>query len=201
MARSRWDAYVAEKGEYPPFVTRAIQGLDVAEFGSDANALCTRYGGYVERLVVWSGIDTISTADRALDVYASREVIRLNVDATGVGAGVGPYMRRKGCSAYDVKTASAPTEINELGEFQILRDQLWWALREFLRTDKGAMLPPDDVLAEELMTPTYEIINGKIRVMKKNVMRELLKRSPDRSDALCLTFFQPNLLFAKYLNG
>ena len=41
---------------------------------------------------------------------------------------------------------------------------------------------------EELLTPTYEIANGKVRVMRKEIMRELLKRSPDRADALCLTF-------------
>jgi hypothetical protein len=51
------------------------------------------------------------------------------------------------------------------------------------------MLPPDEYLVEELATPTYEVLNGKIKVMKKETMKELLKRSPDRADALCLTFF------------
>ena len=82
------------------------------------------------------------------------------------------------------KVASSPTEKTELGEFQILRDQLWWACREWLRTDTGAMLPPDELLVEELQTPTYEVVNGKVRVMKKATMKELLKRSPDRGDAL-----------------
>jgi hypothetical protein len=48
------------------------------------------------------------------------------------------------------------------------------------------MLPPDEMLIEDLKTPTHEVENGKIRVMKKDVMRDLLKRSPDRADALCL---------------
>ena len=50
------------------------------------------------------------------------------------------------------------------------------------------MLPPDEMLMEELQTPTYLIDRGKIRIMKKATMREVLKRSPDRADALCLTF-------------
>ena len=37
------------------------------------------------------------------------------------------------------------------------------------------MLPPDEQLVEELATPTYEVQNGKVRVMKKDTMRELLK--------------------------
>jgi hypothetical protein len=57
------------------------------------------------------------------------------------------------------------------------------------------MLPPDEMLLEELSCPTYEVRNGKIEIIQKTTMRELLKRSPDRADALCLTFFQPSLLF------
>jgi hypothetical protein len=112
----------------------------------------------------------------------------VNVDATGVGAGVAPQMSRKGCSANAIKVASKPTEATDLGEFRILRDQIWWAVREWLRTDPGAMLPADEMLLEELLVPDYKVENGKIRVMKKNTMRELLRRSSDRADALCLTF-------------
>jgi len=187
-ARSRWDAYVLEHGERPPEHTSAIMGLDIGEFGSDANVACFRYGGYVERLIPWGGVDTVITGDRAISEYKGRSVSVANVDATGVGAGVAPHMQRAGCSAIPIKVASSPTESTELGEFQILRDQLWWACREWLRIDTGAMMPPDELLIAELATPTYEVVNGKIRVMKKEVMRDLLKRSPDRADALCLTF-------------
>ncbi|MEJ2731879.1 MAG: hypothetical protein P8185_25780 [Deltaproteobacteria bacterium] len=197
-ARSRWDAYVAEHGESPPKGTSAIMGQDVGEFGSDSSAACFRYGGFVERLVVWSGVDTIATGDRAIVEYQGRKVLRANVDATGTGAGVAPYMQRRGCSANHVMVASSPTEKTELGEFYILRDQLWWACREWLRTDPGAMLPPDEMLIEELQTPTYEVKNGKIRVMDKATMRELLKRSPDRADSLTLTFYSPDLLFPEF---
>lgn len=187
-ARARWDVYVLENGEKPPEFTSAIMGLDVGEFGSDANVACFRYGGFVEKLVVWGGVDTIMTGDRAVAEYRQRDVSVVRVDGTGVGAGVAPHMTRKNCSASSVKVASTPTQTTELGEFQILRDQIWWEIREWLRTDSGAMLPPDELLVEELATPTYEVVNGKIRVMKKEVMRELLKRSPDRADAICLTF-------------
>jgi hypothetical protein len=187
-ARTRWDLYVTDHGEVPPQGVWAIMGLDIGEFGTDANVACFRYGGFVAQFVAWSGIDTVVTGDRAIGEYRNRQVSRVNVDATGVGAGVSPHMQRAACSAIPIKVASSPTEKTELGEFQILRDQLWWACREWLRTDPGAMLPPDELLIEELQTPTYEVHNGKIRVMKKDTMRELLKRSPDRADALCLTF-------------
>ena len=187
-ARARWDAYVLEHGERPPEFTSAIMGLDVGEFGTDANVACFRYGGYVERLIAWNGVDTVVTGDRAVNEYKARKTAYVNTDATGIGAGVAPHMQRSGCSAIPVKVASSPTEKIELGEFYRLRDQLWWLCRDWLRTDKGAMLPPDEELVQELLLPTYEVENGKIKIMKKKLMRELLKRSPDRADALCLTF-------------
>ncbi|MBW2065014.1 MAG: hypothetical protein JRJ03_08780 [Deltaproteobacteria bacterium] len=188
-ARARWDAHVTKHGERPPELTRAVLGLDVGEFGNDLNVACFRWGGYVERPIAWSGLDILSTADRAVAECKKRQVMRVNVDATGVGAGVAPAMQKQGTPANPVKVASSPTQKTEQGEFYQLRDQLWWAVREWLRTDPGAMLPPDEQLTEELAAPTYEVVNGKIKIMKKDTMRELLKRSPDPADALCLTFF------------
>jgi hypothetical protein len=195
-ARSRWDLYVTKHGEKPPIGAAGVMGLDVAEFGADTNAACFRYGGWVDRLVLWGGVDTLVTGDRASEEYKTRSMSLANVDASGVGTGVAPQMQRAGClRALPVKVASSPTETTELGEFYILRDQLWWSCREWLRTDPGAMLPPDEALLEELCTPTYSVINGKIRVMPKHVMRSLLKRSPDRADALNLTFYEPKFVF------
>ena len=194
-ARKRWDDYVRDRGE--DAITRdvaGIQGQDIAEFGDDANVSCFRYGDFVSRLVTWSGLDLTFTADRAVEEYQKRNICQCMADGTGVGAGIASAMNCKGCHAYSIKVASAPTYATEMGEFRILRDQLWWSLREWLRTDQ-AMLPPDELLLEELLVPTYEIDNGKIRVMRKDIMKEHLKRSPDRADALCLTFYQHNRLF------
>jgi len=185
-ARSRWDVYVAEHGETPPAYTFGVMGQDVAEYGSDSNSACKRYGGYVARITTWDGMDIISSSERGA---VEAQGMLINVDATGVGSGVGPNIRKLGGKAVDVKVASKPTERTELGEFYILRDQLWWACREWLRTG-DAMLPPDETLIEELSIPTYEVQNGKIRVMKKDTMRELLKRSPDKADSLVLTFYE-----------
>jgi len=84
--------------------------------------------------------------------------------------------------------AEAPTATVEEGEFGILRDQLWWSVREWLRTDPSAMLPPDPDLADELCAPRYRIKRGKIKVSDKEALRTMLRRSPDKADALCLTF-------------
>jgi hypothetical protein len=189
-ARARWDAYVAVRGEVPPENTSSIMGQDVGEFGPDPNSACFRYGGWVARFTIWNDMDTDAVADRAYELYSDRGCSKAFVDATGFGSNVAPKMRRKGARAKPVKVSEAPTYSIERGDFFQLRDQLWWSTREWLRTDPGAMLPPDEMLIEELLVPTYSYYGKKrkIKIMSKEVMREVLKRSPDRADSLCLTF-------------
>ena len=188
-ARARYDIYVIEHGDVPPVGTTGVMGLDCADMGDDLNVAVGRYGGYLTLFTDWGGIDTILTGSRAVDWYNDHKGIsHVNVDATGVGAGVAPHMARANCNASGIMVASKPTMTTEIGEFRILRDELWWRTREWLRADSGSMLPPNEELIEELMCPTYNIGSGKIEVMKKDDMKEILGRSPNKADALCLTF-------------
>jgi len=186
-ARARWDLYVAKFGEVPPRGSVGVMGLDCAEFGNDMTFCCFRYGGWVDRLVGWGGVDMLETGDRASLEYHKRPIDAIAVDAIGVGAGVAPHMRRLHCNAHGIKVSESVTETTEMGDFGVKRDQLLWAMREWLRTDEGSMLPPDDELLEEIHTLTYEIKNGKIKVMSTETIKELLHRSPDRMMSLAMT--------------
>lgn len=189
-ARSRWDSYVVEFGRTPPSGVKPILGLDVAEMGVDSNVLATRYGGYLAPLDTWSEIDVNQTADFAADYFINYGGEFIAVDGTGVGAGIAPKLERDySIEAYSVKMNSKPSFQVEEGEFTHIRDQLWWMVREWLRHDRSAMLPPDEKLIEELTTPTYAVSSGKLKVMKKDEMKQKLGRSPDRAEALTLTFF------------
>lgn len=193
-ARQRYDEYVKAHGETPPAGEKLTIGVDIAEFGGDRNVACLRYGSWVAPLKWWKGLDPDQSSDHILRIYRENSANIVMIDATGPGAGVAPSVARRGreedVRAVAVKVASRPSPIikSEQGEFQILRDQLWWAAREWLRTDPNAMLPNDRMLLEELRTPTYSVPNGKIKVMNKDTMREMLRRSPDRADAFCMTF-------------
>jgi hypothetical protein len=208
-ARSRYDSYIAEHGRRPPKGLKPVVGLDVAEMGVDTNVLALRYGGFVPDLYTWSDMDILESADRAADHYFHNGADWIAVDGTGVGAGIAPILEREhGAVAYSVKMNSKPTFEVEEGEFTHMRDQLWWMLREWLRHDQSAMLPPDEKLIEELSAPTYSVTSGKIKIMKKDDMKELLGRSPDRAEALGLTFYNeyvesesPNSALGKALLG
>jgi phage terminase large subunit len=192
-AVSRWLAYVAQYGETPPKGVTPRVGFDVADMGKDMNQLCKRYGGWVAPLIGWQGVDADMSAIKAAEYLAPLAAnpanIAVFVDATGVGAGVAPRLTRlKFSKAASVMVASSPTYDTEMGKFFQLRDQLWWSTREWLRTDTGAMLPPDDELLQELRTPLYSVAEKEIRVTKKDIMKEMLGRSPDRAESLILTF-------------
>lgn len=193
-ARARWDAYVAMNGEVPPVGVKPILGGDVAEFGADSNVCAARYGGFVARLKRWSGMDPDLSATRFKALHNELGADVTYVDATGIGAGVAPKMKRGKCKAIGIKVAESPTKECELGKFAQLRDQLYWAYREWLRTDPGAMLPPDERLIQQSLTPTYSVTHGRIKIMPKNrtegrvCMKDLLKHSPDELDAVVMTF-------------
>jgi hypothetical protein len=196
-ARSRYDMYVAQRGAKPPEYVKAIMGLDPAELGTDANACCIRYGGFVLPMLTWNGVDTDMSATKALEIYRQYDCDIAYIDATGIGSSIAPSMSRRGrddsnrVRAVGVKLASSPGNFikSDLGEFYQLRDQLWWALREWLRIDTSSMLPPDPYLLDDLRAPTYRIDDrGKIRISRKDDLRKILRRSPDRGDALTLTF-------------
>jgi len=190
-ARTRYDLYVSKYGEGPPAGTTGVMGLDVAELGDDRNVAVGRYGGYLTPFDSWGGVDTVETGDIAIKWYKNHPGIsRAYVDANGYGAGVAPYMQKfgKGVVATGIKVTWNPTIKTELGDFRILRDELLWRVREWLRTDPGAMLPPNEDLLEELLVPTYDTDTGYVDVMPTREMKELLARSPDHLMALAMTF-------------
>lgn len=200
QARARYDLYLSTYGAIPPRDVKGILGLDIAEFGVDANVACTRYGGFIT-FDKWRGIDTDESSMRATNlIIEKKDVEMVFVDATGVGSGVAPSIMRQvrermglvnNIRAVSVKTANMPSKAlrAEEGEFQQLGDQLWWLMREWLRVSNTAMLPNDRLLLDELRAPTYKkLLNGKIQITHKDQLRKLLHRSPDMADALRLTF-------------
>lgn len=197
-ARTRWDSYVAANGQRPPVGVSAAAGLDVGEYGNDPSNLCFRYGGYVEPILEWRSTDPDLVGGYAESECKQREVFRVGVDSTGVGSGLSNKLVRLGIPAHRVMAASKPsTDAGELGEFEIMRDELWWLTREWLRLDPGAMLPPDRQLIEELtiVTFTYHKKSGKIMVMDQDTIKEHLGRSPNKADSLRHTFYEPELLY------
>lgn len=202
-AISRGRTYVAMYGEVPPMPDMLpVCGMDVADLGTDFNVLAYKYGNYIPPLKVWEGVDTDTAAIKAHEHISKRHPAKeqlaqivVKVDSTGVGANVVPRLYRLGIKkAARVMVGSKPNDKampkEEKIDFYQLRDQLWWMVKMWLENDPGAMLPPDDDLADELCTPIYwkGERDGKIRVSSRETMISLLGRSPDRASSIILLF-------------
>lgn len=187
-AISRW---TSEKPEI-----EAIYGVDIAEKGIDANVLIERRGSWIAPMKRWKGINVIASGDVVTHSVESK-LSSIFVDGNGFGAGVAPYLVKSGYkNAMGIKTQERPTlkrvkgiEDNEKIEFARLRDQLFWSMREWLKTDEAA-IPPDENLKQELLALRYEQdVNGNIKITAKSELKKVLGRSPDSADALALTFY------------
>lgn len=109
----------------------------------------------------------------------------VGVDGVGVGAGCVNELRHhdrwiKALNGGD----SAMERYGEDEEFNNLRSQIMWTLREDLRNERIA-LPDDDELAQDLITPQWKTQNGKIVVEQKEDIKKRLpkRRSPNKGDA------------------
>lgn len=200
-ARARWEVFVAIHGPGVPENIQGVIGCDIAEFGTDYNSICRRFGGFVMPFIQWAGVDPVTSGDKIADIFLADMASygAVYVDATGVGAGTPPQVWRrlrqaavKRAFVSGIKVAEKPSKkppSEMVGEFYMLKDQLAWDVREWLRTDPGAMLPPDEQLLEELSAISYEVTNkGEIKIDNKETLRGKLGRSPDNFDALALTF-------------
>ncbi|NNM74761.1 terminase large subunit domain-containing protein [Enterovirga aerilata] len=169
-----------------------LYGLDCARFGDDRSVLCRRIGNVVLPLKVWRNLDTMALVGAVVNELAedgiqarSDKPYEILVDSIGIGAGVADRLRELGFNCRDVNVSEA-TAMNP--KAAKLRDELWLAVRDWLRA-RACKLPQDDDLRQELVSPTYSFTsNGKLKVEGKAEMKKRGLRSPDRADALCLTF-------------
>jgi hypothetical protein len=180
---------IARDVQFP--AERKIAGLDVARFGDDATALVVRQGGAVIRMDQWRNLDLMQTVGKVKSLYDDKQFSLVAVDSIGLGAGVVDRLREMQVPTVGVNVAEASSQSEK---FMRLRDQLWWACRQFF-VERQSRIDPDlelrDDLIGELTGIRYNFTsNGKIKVEGKDEMKKRGLTSPNLADALCLTFAQ-----------
>lgn len=187
-AQKRWT-------EQPPAnVPMTAIGVDVAQGGSDQTCLSPRHNTWFAPLKVHEGIDTKDGPSVAALVFA------LMRDGCGIAIDLGGGW---GGSAYDHLTgqeisvdgvvpsegSQATTKDGMLG-FANRRAELWWKFAEALDPNSGLYiaLPPDPALAADLSTPRWKLAARGIQIEMKEDIRKRLGRSPDRGDAVVMSW-------------
>lgn len=163
-----------------------ILTLDAAWTGGDVCACVLRQG--ISAQILWT--QAKNDDDVALAARLAKTEDEVQADAVFIdqayGTGVysaGKHMKRKWML---VAFGSAPTDPQYLNK----RAEMWALMKKWLQ--EGGAIPDDPPLAEELvgMEQIFRE-DGKLQLEKKADFKDRLGFSPDRADALALTFAYP----------
>ena len=162
-------------------------GVDVARYGDDRTVIFPRRGTKALEPVALRSLDVVEVAGKVLEVARAfakpGEVPVVSVDEIGIGAGVVDVLKRQG--GLRVVAVNVAERARAEG-YAKLRDQLWFALKDWLA--EGGAIPNSPELEAELVAPTYSFdTQGRIRVEPKEAIKKRLGRSPDLADALALS--------------
>lgn len=163
-------------------------GVDVARYGSDKGVRTKRRGYQIYDLQEYSKYSTMELSNAVSNDIAKEDKRphAVFVDSIGVGAGVVDRLEEKG---YNVIDSNASMKASEADVYYNKRAEMYFLLREFIR--RGGKIPDDEELKEELLAIRfiYSKANGKIQIQAKDDIKEIIGRSPDKSDSVALHFF------------
>lgn len=162
-----------------------VLGVDVARFGSDSSVHCVREGLQVHPFDTREKQSTVETSSWSAYKFNRVKADGCVIDTIGLGAGVFDQMVSQGFYCIDGNFGMAA---DDKDRFTNKRAECYFRLKEAL--GRGLALPKDDELMEELQAISYQYTEtGKIKLQSKESIKEELGRSPDKADALALTFF------------
>jgi len=160
-------------------------GCDVALQGDDETCMFTRQGLVALPPVNMRLRDPAEIASRLIIEKEQRNADRIYVDNTGGwGSGVISSFRQAGHVAVPVEFAGKANT----NRFFNKRSEMWWRMAEWVK--QGGALPNCPELVAELTEPTYTHKNGRLIIEPKEKVKERIGRSPDRADALAMTFWE-----------
>jgi hypothetical protein len=162
-------------------------GIDVARFGDDRTVLFPRQGLAALKPAEMRGATGPEIAARAALARQRWEWEQAMVDDTGgYGASAIDSMNLAGLPVMPVNFSGKAIDPRYFN----LRSEMWFRLRDWVRA--GGSLPNEPDLLRELTAPTYTFFKGKFRLEEKEQIKKRLKFSPDKADALAITFCIPD---------
>jgi len=172
-----------------------VFGVDVARFGGDACVIQKRRG--LAAFPYWrrAGIDNMTFASILHRMILDERPDAVFIDS-GRGEGVIDRLRQLGDVVIEVPFGGQALDHGVNG-YANRRAEMWDSLRKWLRD--GGAIPDDYELTKELAAPTYTYDGqSRLKLETKEVIRERVGFSPDRADALALTFAEPVVAASDY---
>jgi hypothetical protein len=164
-----------------------VMGVDVARFGQDETVISIRQGRKLLEQIKYRGLDNMQVSGRVGEIYRKYgRVSTIFIDEVGVGAGVMDFLRMK---SYPVIGINGGSKADEDKKYFNRNAEMWHRMKEWI--EGGADIPNDNDLGEQLYSRNYDYDpKERIRLEKKDDMKERGLASPDRADSLAMTFAQ-----------
>lgn len=187
--KPEWNITVADSVAY---------GIDVARFGDDLSVIFPARGGYIEPAKTWAKVDTSITTTRIIENISLLDFKAiLNIDDIGVGGGVTDQLNKLKRDnpdkyKYRVNAINFSAGTSNPEKWFNLRTEIYDKLAQMFIDHKIA-IPEDEDLVAELATIRVKYVgkdNQIKQVEPKAQIKDRLKRSPDRADALALAVYR-----------
>jgi len=175
--------------EQTPGAYGKVMGVDPAWKGNDKSIILMREGGIVlPKIYEYKKLDTFELAEWTKLVITEEDPKIGGIDTIGYGAGVYDNLRHSDFRS-KVRSVNTSRESSDKIRYPRLRDELWWRMRK--RFEEGTIsIPKDDELIGELASVRFEYKGEKaIKIFSKEKLKLMGLPSPNKADALALTFF------------
>jgi hypothetical protein len=162
-------------------------GCDIARAGGDETVVYLNRGGVARLAHRAQGHELMRTTGAIMNLLRdARPWWPAIVDAIGIGAGVFDRLREQGVN---VVGFVASERARRADRFVNRRAEAFWDLREAMREGLVDLDPTDEELASQLLAIRFhETSRGLIQIERKADMKKRGVDSPDRADALAMTF-------------
>lgn len=170
-----------------------IKGVDVGA-GGDRSVILTRQGSKVLKITSFTEADTMAFTGRVAQELLRDVPEAAFIDVIGIGKGVYDRLKEQGYQVHaaDVRRSSISDR------FRAKRDELWWRVREQFESSLIS-IPEDQELMDELGNIKIKApdSSGKTIIESKQEMKRRIGHSPDKADALCLSYYHSDAIFRK----
>lgn len=189
-AQARW---TAKESKGP----MTALGLDVSRGGADKTSAARRHGNWFDVIVTAPGAVTDDGPKAAgFVVPLIRNGACVCVDAIGIGSSALDFIKGLNLLVLPVVGSESSKEYTVAGNlrFKNKRAEMYWKLREALdpTAEDPIALPPDSELLTDLTAVRYKVVQmgqvAGIQIRDKDEIREAIGRSPDKGDAVAMTF-------------
>jgi len=172
-------------------------GFDPARGGVDKSTAARRHGQWFDEMVSVPGAVTSDGPTAAgFIVPLIRNGACVCVDSIGIGSSALDFIKGLNLLVLPVVGSASSGLSDKAGQlrFRNKRAEMYWRLREALdpTLDDPISLPPDQELLGDLCAARYKIVTmgtqAGIQIREKDEIREAIGRSPDKGDAVAMTF-------------